>query len=933
MFSNYYHCKHIALVYSIIIVCSAQLISQVSFHQDDRFVDEHKSKSYISIGMADVNGDGWDDIVRLNERSHVELFMFAEDGKEISAVTADDFEGGFAWSMAIANLDNDLTNEIFLGVAFSDFKILDYTQNDGIKIKQSVTNQSYTQSSTIADIDNDGWLDIFVCSDDGTSKILKNDGTGTFSEDPSLIDLNTRRPSDNSGNYGSEWTDIDSDGDLDLYISKCKGGVTNPNDPRRINVLYINDGNQNYEEQATAFRLNFGQQSWASAFADFDNDGDLDGIVAHHGSPHSFLENVDNVFQDRSSGIGNLESFAYQVVARDFDNNGFIDVLLCGDRDYLLWNQGDFSFDVVESPFRHYNMMAAAVGDVNRDGFLDLIGVIGGIGLNEAGPVNDILWINDGNDYHYVSFRLNGIQSNANGIGARVKIYGEWGMQTRELKAGESYSISNSLNIHFGLGDASMIDKVEVLWPSGQIDTYQDIAANAYYNITENGCISMNQDLDAKVKTLCADQPLILEGDDASIWSDGSAGAALAVDLPGIYFNKKSDDLNCIEYTDPVMVTDDTHDASLSDISDTYVSCLGDPVVISYAQPDGSINEIQLSTGQNTVEVVGSCSAQTKDVTLLSLMADLPADLEDTVARGEDVTLFTPGQELKWYLSESSAEPFHQGDSITIPGVDSDREYYLEAVTYHRYDSVILGEYSHKGTNQYSGDQLSGGLYFDVMSPMILEEFSVYTDTEGVRTIMIQSEDGTIVYEAEFDLAKGRNRLQVNAEINPGLDYYILTNEEENLSRFGHYSPRLVRSNTETDYPYKVKDLIQINNSSFGPTYFLYFYDWQVRPVDLECVSDRVSFSIMLESSTSVDEEFTDAEVIIFPNPVDQAITIAYPDSYQLMDFQLFNALGQMVKVRVKGDQVDLSSLASGLYTVEIKFDHQIVKEQLLVQH
>ena len=933
MLSSKFFCKHKVLLYVIIMGLAVKAPAQVDFRQDARFVDKYRSKSNISIGMADINGDGWDDIVRLNDQNHLELFMFAHDGKEVSAITADDIEGGFAWSMAIANLDNDLTNEIFLGVAFSDLKVLDYSQNEGITIRQSITNQAYTQSSTMADINNDGWLDVFVCADDGTSKILKNDGAGSLVEDSSLINLNTRRPSDNSGNYGSEWTDIDSDGDLDLYISKCKGGVTNPNDPRRINVLYINDGSGHYEEQASAFKLNFGQQSWASSFADFDNDGDIDGIVAHHGAPHSFLENVDNVFQDRSFEIGSLESFAYQVITRDFDNNGFIDVLLCGDKDFLLWNHGDFKFDVTESPFRHYNMMAAAAGDVDRNGFLDLIGVIGGIGLNEAGPVNDILWLNKGNDYNYVSFRLNGTQSNANGVGARIQIFGEWGVQTRELKAGESYSISNSLNLHFGLGVASAIDKVKVLWPSGNVDTYEDIAANQFYNITENGCISTNKSVSTEAQTICDDQPTILQGIDEAVWSDGNKGKDLAVDAPGIYFYKHSDDQSCIESADPIMISHEADEQILSTISDTYVSCFNELVTVSYIRPDGSRNDIDLVNGQNVIKVDGACTQLTKDVTLVSVLADLPTELKETVSSGEDVTLVTPGQELRWYLNEDSAVPFYKGDSITIERVESDREYYVEAISYHQYESDYLGEYSHTGTNQYSGNQLSGGLYFDVLSAMVLEEFSVYTDTEGVRTIIIQSSDGSKVYEEAFSLSKGRNRLMLNAELNAGLDYFILTDEDANMSRLGHYSPRLVRSNTETKYPYKVQDLMQINNSSFGPTYFLYFYDWQVKPADLECVSDRVPFTIVVESSTSINEEFSDSDVILFPNPADQTITMAYPPSYRLRSFQIFNTLGQMVKTNLLGDQVNLSTLPSGMYTTEIKFDQQIVKKQLLIQH
>ena len=105
------------------------------------------------------------------------------------------------------------------------------------------------------DVNNDGWLDIFGCDDVHISDIWGNDGTGSFTDNDGWIDLATAVPSDNSGNYGSVFTDYDCDGDLDLYIAKCRQGVNDPNDPRRINVMYQNDGNNNFTEVADAIGL------------------------------------------------------------------------------------------------------------------------------------------------------------------------------------------------------------------------------------------------------------------------------------------------------------------------------------------------------------------------------------------------------------------------------------------------------------------------------------------------------------------------------------------------------------------------------------------------------------------------------------------------------------------------------------------------------
>jgi hypothetical protein len=93
---------------------------------------------------------------------------------------------------------------------------------------------------------------VFACHDDAAGRIWGNDGSGALQESNNWIDLATVPASDNSGNYGSVWSDIDNDGDLDLYIAKCRQGVNDPSDPRRINALYINDGAGNYTEAAAA---------------------------------------------------------------------------------------------------------------------------------------------------------------------------------------------------------------------------------------------------------------------------------------------------------------------------------------------------------------------------------------------------------------------------------------------------------------------------------------------------------------------------------------------------------------------------------------------------------------------------------------------------------------------------------------------------------
>lgn len=129
-------------------------------------------------------------------------------------------------------------------------------------------------------------------------------------------------------------------------------------------------------------------------------------------------------------------------------------------------------------------MHSAAVGDVNRDGFLDIIGGFAN-GSNTWTGTENILFVNGGNSNHFISARLIGDSSHINGIGARVEVYGGFGMQIREIRSGESYGIMNSLNAHFGLGTHTTIDSLIVRWPSGIVDKWMNLAADQFLTIHE----------------------------------------------------------------------------------------------------------------------------------------------------------------------------------------------------------------------------------------------------------------------------------------------------------------------------------------------------------------------------------------------------------------------------------------------------------------
>ncbi len=104
-------------------------------------------------------------------------------------------------------------------------------------------------------MNNDGWIDFFCCDDNDASKLYLNDGAGNLNPS-TLVNFAVNPgisydgdPAD-SGNYGSAWIDFDNDQDLDLYVAHCRQSTTSPTDLRRINRLFVNDGTNNYTEQA-----------------------------------------------------------------------------------------------------------------------------------------------------------------------------------------------------------------------------------------------------------------------------------------------------------------------------------------------------------------------------------------------------------------------------------------------------------------------------------------------------------------------------------------------------------------------------------------------------------------------------------------------------------------------------------------------------------
>ena len=480
------------------ILCSQATLAQITFTNQTSWLDSDSIASSHPVGIADMNGDGLDDIVILKGGNEIiiEYQKSTNNGFNEYLNTAPEI-GNNAWGMCLGDVDNNGFSDLLYGGAYDDLHLYAFTAQTSYN--QSDLGESlFLQGVNFADIDNDGNLDVFACHDDGPSLILLGDGNGNFSLSSTEIDTDLPNGSDNSGNYGSCFVDIDNDGDIDLYVAKCRQGVTDTTDYRRINILFENNGNGTYTENAAAWGINSSEQSWSADFGDIDNDGDMDLLMGQHTGEYLelYVNNGNGTFSDITNSAGLSGIFPYHVIQtkmEDFDNDGFIDILVSGSSAYDIgMNNGDGTFDFSGTTNIGCPMNSFAIGDLNTDGFIDIYAVPGGYGSwNSSG--SDSLYINDGNSNNYLSISLEGVQSNMSAIGTRVEAYGPWGVQIRDVRSGESYGIHNSLNVHFGIGSEAQVDSLVLKWPSGITDIYNDIQGGqlAYYVEGQGGAISV----------------------------------------------------------------------------------------------------------------------------------------------------------------------------------------------------------------------------------------------------------------------------------------------------------------------------------------------------------------------------------------------------------------------------------------------------------
>ncbi len=888
------------------------------------------------MGVVDMNGDGLDDLAILHNSRVLHVDYQNPDG----SFTMHDYgsmSNAAQWGWAIADIDNDGHKDVVSG---GNYDGTHYMRISGIGtgVLNQLTGPSiYQQAMSIGDINNDRALDVFACNDVGPNNVWLADVNGDLNLNTTHFNWATNPSSDMSGNYGSCFTDFDSDGDLDLYIAKCRQGVNNSSDPRRWNRLFVNDGSNAFADQAAAYGLEIRNQTWTADFGDYDNDGDLDMVATNHDATIQLFENVDNTtFVDVTAGCGmEYTGFFLQSKFVDFDNDGFLDVLIAGGVEYFFKGNGDGTFTPISGLFPAGRAMHSfATGDLNNDGFTDVFANYGTGYVTTDANQPDRLWLNDGNDNHWLTVRLQGTISNRDAVGAQVRITGPWGTQVREVKAGESYGMVTTFACSFGLGEHSTIPTLTVRWPSGLEETFEDLNVDQAITIVENTCISPVASISpVGAPVLCTGgAPVVLSVNEAGsfLWNTGATTQEITVEQPGVYSVVIDDGSGCTGSASINVPLDPDETPTVSVIGDVH-GCEGNPVELTSSEADGytwsdglgATRTIEVTTsGTYTVSVPGACGTFISAPVVLDLFAAPDAPLADDVMTGvnSSAELYAEGDGIQWYDVAVGGTAIATGNTFVTPELSSDATYWASASMTHGGDVAYGGRpnKSNSGVYQTNTDYYQ---VFTAYEDMVIRSVKVYANSTGERTIaVIDRNTGATIAMGTFEIPTGEQRVELNFSVPAGGPYGL---------RCVGGSPGLWRDGLGSNpaYPYALGTLGSMTSSSViganATAYYYFFYDLEVASPSITCEGSRTEVNVNIGPTTIADGVGTQGHRL-WPNPSHGTVNIAMGEDEVALELDVFDVSGRQVyTTSLKSDHglavVDLSHLAAGDYTLALQ--------------
>lgn len=398
------------------------------------------------------------------------------------------YSSGATWG----DYDNDGDPDVFVPAQRGQDNLLYRNEGGGeftpVQSVPPASDGGVSYAASWVDVDGDGHLDLYV-SNGGLSGaapafLYRNLGDGDFERAAAPFTV------DSAASLGGSWADYDDDGDPDLFVARRWSA------PNLTNALYRNDGDWQFTKMSGSPAVTDTVFSFAAAWGDYDNDGDLDLAVGVRGMNRLYRnDGGGRLIRVTTGGPHVLDGGdTYGIGWVDYDNDGDLDLLAAnwGSPSFLYTNLGGGRFER-----RQHGDLGrletftggSAWGDYDGDGDLDLYlaNWPNWPGEREANH----LYRNDlppGN--HWIGIRLVGTRSNRSALGARIRLRAPIGgddnaWQIREVVGHTGLRSQDPLRQHFGLGDAERVAEVEVRWPSGLQERFHDLPVDTVVVLTE----------------------------------------------------------------------------------------------------------------------------------------------------------------------------------------------------------------------------------------------------------------------------------------------------------------------------------------------------------------------------------------------------------------------------------------------------------------